>query len=77
MTFIDPLIAGDPVQSPLAVHAVAFAASQLRVADCPGSTELGFTVMVRVAAGGGGGGGGTTLDLPPQPERTKATRQKK
>jgi hypothetical protein len=80
MTFRDPLICWVPIQAPLAVHAVALVALQVRVADCPGSTELGFIASVICVAGGGvGGGGGVATGVPdPQPERTKmATNAKK
>jgi hypothetical protein len=57
-TFRDPLRGCDPVQSPLAMQDVALAALHVRVADWPGSTELGLTEMVNLAAGGVGGGAG-------------------
>lgn len=55
MTFWDPINGCEPLQSPLAVHDVALPAFQARVADWPGSTELGLTEIVKVAAGGIGG----------------------
>jgi hypothetical protein len=57
-TFRDPLSGCDPVQSPLAMQDVALAALQVSVADWPGSTELGLTEMVNLAAGGAMGGAG-------------------
>lgn len=53
--FWDPINGCEPFQSPLAVHDVALPAFQFRVADWPGSTELGLTESVNVAAGGIGG----------------------
>jgi hypothetical protein len=55
MTFSDPMSGCEPLQAPLAVHAVALPAFQVRVADSPGSTEVGLTEMVNVVAGGIGG----------------------
>jgi len=76
MTFSDPFVCWVPFQSPLAVHEVALAELQERVADWPGSTELGLTESVTCVAGGGATGGVVVVAtwLPdPQPERTKTT----
>jgi hypothetical protein len=51
-TFWDPMNGCEPLQAPLAVHDVALPAFQVRVADWPGSTEVGLTEMVSVVAGG-------------------------
>jgi hypothetical protein len=72
---MEPEIARVPDQEPPAVHDVAFVLDHVRVALWPGITALGVIESVAVALGAGGvfvvGD-----DPEPQPERTKADRNK-
>ena len=77
ITVVEPEVATEPDQAPLAVQDVAFALDQVTVAFWPGVTALGLMDMDAVALGGGGVG--VTEEEPPllQPERTKADRRQR
>lgn len=72
---MEPEIASEPDQEPLAVHDVALVLDHVRVALWPGITALGVIESVAVALGAG-----VVLviddDPEPQPERTKTDRNK-
>ena len=64
-----------PDQAPLAVQVEASALVQVRVALCPGMTELGLRFMVTSARSGGGVIVIVFVGPLLQPERTKAERR--
>jgi hypothetical protein len=53
VTVCVPLAAGLPDHPPLAVHAEAFVANHVNVADCPARIVVGSTEIVIVGASGG------------------------
>ena len=75
ITVVDPEVASEPDQAPLAVHPVALVLDQVSVALWPGATAAGLMEMIAVAFGGGGVEFIEDDEPPLQPERTKAEKR--